>query len=500
LSKLRGIRGIRLIFILKTLNGDETSPELQEKLSNKIQQQLDFLMFVTRPDGTTPIIGDDDGGRTLPDSSLKSNDFRGILSTGAVLFERGDYKFVAKDFCEETLWLLGLEGMQSFKTLREFPPEKCSESFTKAGYFVMRDGWTETDNFMLIDCGNLGDLSGGHSHADTLGIDVAVEGRTLLVDPGTYTYHESEDLRNYFRSTMAHNTLSINNESSSEMGGKFSWETMAKAKLNSWISQDRFDFFEGSHDGYERLPNAPATHERSILFLKNDYWIMRDYVETLGKNDYQLNFHFNTKTQPEIEGAENGSFYVDEKSDKNLGLRLFTFGDNGGWQRKDSWVSNFYGKRINAPFLRFMSKGVGSQEFFTFMMPTSSSFAPPEIFETEIVGGRAFVINHRGYNDIFIFSDETDQMIRTEFFDSDFKFMWARLSEGESLPEEFVLINGSKFVIKDREIINYPQNLKFATARRLGHKLNVRTNESLFSVSLPQKRSSVYILKNSLQS
>ncbi len=177
--------------ILKTLNGEETTPALAEKLAIKTQQMLDFLMYLTRPDGTTPIIGDDDGGRTLPHSSVKCDDFRAVLATGAVVFGRGDYKFVAGEVSEETLWLLGFEGVKSFETLREFHPEKKSKSFHCGGYFVMRDGWDTTDNYLLIDGGNMGGLSGGHSHADTLNIDLAAGGRTILVDPGTYTYHES---------------------------------------------------------------------------------------------------------------------------------------------------------------------------------------------------------------------------------------------------------------------------------------------------------------------
>lgn len=485
--------------LLKTLNGEKMKPELEEKLTSKTQQILDFLMYLTRPDGTTPLIGDDDGGRALPHSSAKSDDFRACLATGAVTFKRGDYKFVAQDAAEETLWLLGAEGINSFINLREFRPEHNSKSFYCGGYFVMRDGWDTTDNYLLIDCGNLGAMSGGHSHADTLSIDLAAGGRTLLVDPGTYTYHESKELRDYFRSTSAHNTLCINQKSSSELGGKFGWQTMANAKLNSWITEDRFDFFEGSHDGYNRLEDS-AEHTRSVLFLKNDYWIMRDYVETLGENDYGLNFHFNVETQPEIEGAENGSFCINEMPANEVGVRLLTFGDNGGWQRKESWVSTCYGKRINAPFLRFVSKGVGAQEFFTFMMPTDQGFSAPEVFETEVIGGRAFVIKYRDYNDLFVFADGNGQPVRTEFFDTNFRFLWARLSEGESLPEEFVMIDGTNFSLGGREVVNYPQPLKFAIARRLGTKLNVRTSESVFSVSLPQKRSSTYILKNSLQS
>ncbi len=484
--------------ILKTLNGEGTSVSLQEKLSFKTQQMLDFLMYITRPDGTTPIIGDDDGGRTLPHSSAQNQDFRAVLSTAAVVFGRGDYKNVAGAVAEETLWLLGFEGLKSFETLREFSPEFKSKEFPKGGYFVMRDGWDSTDNFLLIDGGNMGGLSAGHSHADNLSIDLAAGGRTILVDPGTYTYHESIELRNYFRSTSAHNTVTVNDESSSEPNGKFNWLTSAESKVNKWISQDRFDFFEGSHDGYQRLEDG-ATHTRSILFLKNDYWIMRDYVETLGEHEYGLNFHFNIETKPEIEGTESGSFCVNETPANEVGIKLITFGDNGGWQRKESWVSPCYGKRVNAPFLRFNTKGVGSQEFFTFMMPTDACFYPPEIFETEVFGGRAFVIKYRDYNDLFVFSDG-GQSIRTEFFDTNFRFLWARLSEGENLPEEFVMVDGTKFVLNGREVVNYPKRLQFANARRLGTKLNVRTNESVFSVSLPQKRPTTYILKNSLQS
>lgn len=483
--------------ILKTLNGEKTSENLQTKLAAKLQSALDFLMYITRPDGTTPIIGDDDGGRCLPHGNTPENDFRACLATGSVLFERGDYKFVAGDLTEETLWLLGAEGASSFETLRAHIPSKNSYEFKDGGYFVMRDGWAESDNYLFIDCGDFGAMNGGHAHADALSIDLALGGESLLVDAGTYTYHESKELRDFFRSTVAHNTLMIDEQSQSETGAKFNWKTKADTQLNSWISQDRFDFFEGSHDGYERFSDAPATHTRSLLFLKNDYWIMRDFVKTSGEHDYGLNFHFNIKTNPSIESAGNGTWCVSETPETTVGLRLFTFGDNGNWQRKESWISPCYGKRVNAPFLRFVSKGIGAQEFFTFLLPNEIGFTAPEVFETEVSGGRAFVIKYREYQDIFVFTDG-EQVVRTELFNTNFRFLWARLSADEDLPEEFVLVGGTNFSLAGREIINYPQTLDFAVARRLGSRLNVRTSESVFSVSLPQKHSTTYILKNQI--
>ena len=462
--------------ILKAFDTDDADPKLQAKLESKLQRAHDFLMHVTLPDGRTPLIGDDDGGRSLPLSAAAPNDFRAALSTAAILFGRGDYKHVAGSFGEETLWLLGVEGLKNFANLRGFEPRQTSRIFPDGGYFAMRDGWTQTDNYLLIDGGELGALSGGHGHADALAIELAIGGKTLLVDSGTYTYHESEEMRDRFRTTGAHNTLEIDGESQSEPGGKFSWKTRAGVETRAQIAEERFDFFEAAHNGYERL-EAAAAHERSILFLKNDYWIMRDFVQTRASHEYALNFHFNEQANPLIEATEDGMQRV-----AGDGWRMFTFGDNGGWERRESWISEVYGGKTNAPFLRFVSGGTGAQEFFTFILPSEKA----EVIETSVAGGRAFVVRFHDYTDLFVFADSDEQLVRTEIFNTNFRFLWARLSAGEELPEEFVMIGGTHFSLGSREIINYPQKVEFAVARRLGNRLNVRTGENIFSVSLPK--------------
>ncbi|MGI8555678.1 MAG: heparinase II/III family protein, partial [Pyrinomonadaceae bacterium] len=130
--------------ILKNLNADTANKNAQEKLSNKLQKLLDFLMYITRPDGTTPLVGDDDGGKCLPLGETATDDFRSTLANGAVLFNRGDYKFVAQESGEELLWLWGADGIENFEKLQAFPPEKNSKRFPAGGYYVMRDGWADT--------------------------------------------------------------------------------------------------------------------------------------------------------------------------------------------------------------------------------------------------------------------------------------------------------------------------------------------------------------------
>lgn len=469
-------------FILQQRNGDFETSAAEEAMEVKLKTALDHLMYITRPDGTSPLIGDDDGGRMVPLSSRKPNDFRATLSTAAVLFNREDYKFVAENVSEELFWMLGTVGVEEFNKIGEFTPEEESTSFNDGGYFVMRDGWEKTDNYMLIDCGQHGALSSAHSHADVLSFELASGGRTMLVDPGTYTYHKSEEARDHFRSSFAHNTLMIDDKSSSEPAGKFKWGKIANATVNKWIAQDRFDFFEGTHDGYEDL-ESPATHTRSILFLKNDYWIIRDFVETRGEHTYQLNFHFNSGTEPRAENPEDKLWSITENSDPNAGLKLLLFGDNGSWKKNESWVSTCYGNRTNAPYMRFNSKGTGPQEFFTFLIPTGYGKPDARIEEITMNGGRGFIVHQNGYEDLFFFGDGDGHIAENALFSTDFKFVWARLSDGEELPEEYVFIGGKYLAAGNGVIIDSDTTEDFAIARRFGNQLNIRTKERLFTVT-----------------
>ena len=329
----------------------------------------------------------------------------------------------------------------------------------------MRDGWSETDNFLVVDCGAVGAMTGGHGHSDALSIEVAVHGKTLLVDPGTFTYHDPGGLRDHFRLTSAHNTLTIDDLPASEPKTAFSWKSTAKAAPSSWMSNKRFDLFKGSQDGYERLGDG-ATHTRSILFVKGDYWIIRDLVGGKGSHQYALNFHYSPNSKPKI---DDGSKFVHDEDH-----RLFVFGDNGDWQRKEGWVSNNHAHRTNASYLRYVSQGDGPQEFFSFILPVDAGIEAPVVREVSAGSGRAFFITFAGYSDLFVFNDNPSQHIDSGSFSSNFEYTWARLRAGESVPDEFILINGDRFMIGDKEIFE-SHEANSASARRLGNELYVET-------------------------
>ncbi|HQY66491.1 MAG TPA: alginate lyase family protein [Pyrinomonadaceae bacterium] len=461
--------------VLRAAFNNEPSGAPTTELEQRLEAALEFMMFVTRPDGTTPIIGDDDGGRLLPLTGAAPDDHRGTLAAGAALFGRGDIKAIAGSASQEVFWLCGPNGLLSYSTLIVDEPQQTSKAFRTGGYYAMRDGWLNSDNYLLIDCGEVGAMSGGHGHADALAIDMALQGKTLLVDSGTYTYHESKEMRDYFRSTKAHNTLTVDDRSSSEPGSYFSWKSKADASANEWLSNDRFDFFEGEHDGYRRL-EKPTDHSRSVLFLKQDYFLIRDFVKTTGVHEHSLNFHLDNAERPVLD--TEGDFAAGDN------WRIFAFGDGGRWQQDEGSISNIYGKKTVAPFLRFVAKGSGSQEFFSFILP--GDFAvKPEVTELEIEGGRAFAIFYRGYTDLIVYADNAGKMVRTELFDTNFRFTWARVGPGESVPQEYVLVGGNRFEIDGFEVIGNSPSINSASIRRFGNDLYVRGEKDAFRISLP---------------
>ncbi|HEV7374467.1 MAG TPA: alginate lyase family protein [Pyrinomonadaceae bacterium] len=459
------------LYLLSKIN----EQPLESKFVDKLSALLDHLMYLTMPDGTTPLFGDDDGGRLVMLDERPMNDFRSTLATAAALFQRSDYKYVAEEGTEETLWLLGPVGLKAFDDLKAEPPADESRAFRESGYFVMRDGWTKTSNYLLVDCGPHGTANCGHAHADALSIELAAKGRTLLVDPGTYTYTGSAEMRDLFRSSLAHNTLVVDGESSSIPAGPFQWKHVARTTLRAWHSHAAFDYFEGAHDGYERLPQ-PATHTRSLLFLKDRYWIMRDRASAQGAHQYDLRFHFSADATPFADETGNTGA-VRESWNEKSGLEIFAFG-GGGWTIDEGWVSSCYGEREAAPVYNFSATVEGEQEFFTFLIPREAKAAKSAktvVQERDAVRGRLFELELAGWRDCLLAGDGS--LIETERFRSDFKLAWVRFAEDGARVEELLLIGGSRFLLDGLAIFDSARPTGYIFARRAGEELLLETDE-----------------------
>lgn len=462
------------LLILLQANGQVVPPEL----ATKLRALLDHLMYVTRPDGTTPLFGDDDGGRLMPLGMQAANDFRATLTTAAALLKRADYKYVGGEKVEEALWLLGVDHVREFDFIKAQAPAKQSIAFDDGGYYVMRDGWNNDANYLAFDCGAHGTLNCGHAHADALSFDLAAFGKTLLIDPGTYTYTGSKEMRDWFRSSLAHNTLTVDGQSSSSPDGPFSWNTIASAEKLSWISRDRFDWVVARHDGYRRLA-APVNHTRSILFLKKDYWVLLDEVSSEAEHQYDVWFHFDAGVKVDL--VANRIVAVQSPHGEG-GLELCAFAPQGEWHIEGGWVSHCYGEKSRADLCSFSAR-TRSTKFITFMLPVSASTGAQRVRMIEAVGGRAFeVVSEKG-TDLLMIREDTN--VETAQMASDSDLTWARFAAEEVLPEELVLIGGKHVQFQGRQILRSLKQIDYLVATRLGDQFRVETDAGTRDLSLP---------------
>jgi hypothetical protein len=137
---------------------------------------------------------------------------------------------------------------------------RCFES---SGVVVWHgDPWT-----VFWDVGEVGpDYQPGHAHADTLTVEASYQGHRLFVDPGSYSY-DNDERRAYDRSTIAHNTVCIDHQNSSEVWHVFRVGRRARPQnAETNISTDQL-WARAAHNGYDHLPGSPR-HMRT-LFVRN---------------------------------------------------------------------------------------------------------------------------------------------------------------------------------------------------------------------------------------
>ena len=237
----------------------------------RLTRMVEFTASVTYPNGQVPQIGDNDNGRFLKlwpafresdgdavrsaECGMRNSedhlDHRHLLAAAAGL---GIGRPTAYETSAETILIrglaagqagdgprsachgsasraIGLTGTGTADTAVAHRSSRC-QGFRDFGLYILRRGRM----FLVFRCGGVGQNgNGGHAHNDQLSFEFCVDGTPVIVDPGTYLYTPIPRLRNRFRSTSAHNTLSVDgreqNDWAGGRGGLFHLADRAQARI-----------------------------------------------------------------------------------------------------------------------------------------------------------------------------------------------------------------------------------------------------------------------------
>lgn len=342
--------------ILARLNGHEFSQPFMERL----EKMVEFVMYLTKPDGTVPLIGDNDNGRlhrlkVWDPPEREWIDFRYLLAIGAVLFEREDFAQVAGDQWEEAVWLLERDAAEFKRSVgdKHLPLLQLnSRGFEKAGIYIMRDG----NLYMVVDAGSIGqDGRGGHAHNDALSFEFYVNGVSWIVDPGTYVYTMNYEARDLFRSTLYHNTPAVilprsleQNRSDPRVPFSLCSDAECYAK---WEENDSYHLLSLRLTHYA---GADMVLSREILVAKHDsLLIIRDRLLNDHKCGFSSNLHLVDLPVRKVE--DHASRYLLGSDNKWLCVECVCPRSTHS-SISHGWLSPSYGVHYEAPVLRYEVK------------------------------------------------------------------------------------------------------------------------------------------------
>jgi hypothetical protein len=312
-------------------------PDYDERL----ERACEFAMHCHRPDGGIPTLSDSDAGN-----------YSDLLQVAALMLSRPDFLYAAT---------AGAQGLA---------PEKQYVSFPEAGYYIQRSGWGKRETpfnkekFLIFDCGPLGD--GGHGHYDMLNVEMAARGKSLIIDPGRYTYSEHPpNFRHWFKGTAAHNTVCIDGLDQVPYRRGKPKRPLPQALLMERWSAPGFDFL----CGMVKSPCYEAVHTRRLFYVADEYWIICDSLTGEQPHQFDLRFHLAPEALERVHVVGNTVCAPD--------LTL-VFSHGSMLQIEPGWFAPLYGVKQKAPVVSAVIAGKSSAEFVTLVMPSDPSRQAPE--------------------------------------------------------------------------------------------------------------------------
>ena len=266
--------------------------------SDAIQRAIDVCLLFWKPGPSLWLMSD--AFYSFMSWNL-TDDVRTSLMVGASLLGRDDLIDEVDRPSEWSCWMLGerVDGLVGDKPSK--PPATASRAGSAGGYHVVRSGTGADLESFAFDAGPYAmPHVAGHGHSDCLSVVWSVGAQEILTDPGIWVYHPSEESA-AFKRTACHNTVMIDGQDHAVMWTFHRWCYLPTVKTHAFERRGEGFFFDGQHDGYERLA-APLTHRRRVWYVPGVALLIEDGFQGAGEHDVQLTYQFGTGLDLQADG------------------------------------------------------------------------------------------------------------------------------------------------------------------------------------------------------
>jgi heparan-sulfate lyase len=234
-------------------------------------------------------------------------------------------------------------------------PAYLSKRYENSGFFIFRNGWKEDATVMVLKAGP---PAFWHNQPDNGTFELYVNGRNFFPDAGSYVYAGSAEVnkeRDWFRQTMVHKTLTLNNANIEQTDSKcLLWETGSNTEKLV----------------VENQSYADLKHRRTVFFVDKSFFVIVDEAAGNATGDVAVHYQLSEgKVTVDTEKLMVNTLYTD-----NNNMLVQGFGaKETRLAEEEGWVSYAYRQKNERPAFSFRTQK-NSQEpvrFITVIYPVS---------------------------------------------------------------------------------------------------------------------------------
>ncbi|PEC45847.1 hypothetical protein CON11_11560 [Priestia megaterium] len=229
--------------LFKSINGFIKQFNVNEpKLKDGISKMEDYLAFIGNQSGDLPMLGD-----SQPESLYSLN---------------------PKSITSQKLLYVVTKGKQGKKPGQEMV-------YADGGTAVFKNDLNNERPLYLLFTSAFHSTT--HKHADDLSFILNYGKTDFFVDSGKYNYSYTDPYREYFKGTLAHNTVTVDKKSF-----PVTKDQVNKSKISSSEINKTYSYVTGSHELYKGVKVS-----RTLVYLKNTNSILvRDVMESNKNHTY----------------------------------------------------------------------------------------------------------------------------------------------------------------------------------------------------------------------
>ncbi|MFV0588686.1 heparin-sulfate lyase HepC [Bacteroides reticulotermitis] len=208
------------------------------------------------------------------------------------------------------------------------PLSHLSHGALDSGFFTFRNGWKQDATVMVVKAGPKGEW---HCQPDNGTFELWFNGRNLFPDSGSYVYAGDDEvmkLRNWFRQTSVHNTLTLDEKNLQT--------TESVTRL--WQPEGNEQILVTENPHYEDLK-----HRRSVFFVDQAYFVIVD--EAVGDAKGTVNLNYNLCEGTVHVDSKNNTLTSSFEEGSNVKLQCFSE-KQMSLTEKEGWRSIAYRQRV----------------------------------------------------------------------------------------------------------------------------------------------------------